>query len=181
MPTDIEIIQQTKTWLKQTVIGHNFCPFAGVPFAKDNIRYWMLKGSNPEENLEILVREMEYLQAHPEIETSLLIVPNALLDFHAYLDFLEIAMALLVEQGYEGVFQLASFHPQYQFEGSEKEDAANFTNRSPYPMLHLLREESVTKALESHPDPAGIPERNITYAREKGSDIFLKVLKDILG
>lgn len=179
MPQDKEIISQTKSWLEQTVIGHNFCPFAAQPFLQDRIRYWLLQGKNPEEHLEILVREMEYLHAHPEIETSLLILPAALGDFHEYLDFLEIAMALLAEQGYEGVFQLASFHPHYKFAGSEEDDAANFTNRSPYPMLHLLREESVEKAIDSHPDPEAIPERNIAHAQEIGADVFRKILIDL--
>lgn len=176
---DTEIISQTKSWLEQTVIGHNFCPFAAHPFKNDRIRYWVLQGKNPEEHLEILVREMEHLQAHPAIETSLLIFPSALSDFYEYLDFLEIAMGLLAEQGFEGIFQIASFHPAYRFEGSDEEDAANFTNRSPYPMLHLLREASVEKAIENHPDPDGIPNRNIAHAQKLGADVFKNILTKI--
>ncbi|MDW3647434.1 MAG: DUF1415 domain-containing protein [Bacteroidia bacterium] len=172
-------ISQSKDWIEQVVIAEQFCPFAKVPFEQDKIRYWVLKGIDQEEHLEILVRELEHLDQHEEIETSLLIFPQALEAFEDYLDFLAMAMELSEEQGYEGVFQIASFHPHYQFEGAEKSDASNYTNRSPYPMLHLLREESVEKAIQLHPNTEAIPQRNIEHAQKLGSEYFEKILEGI--
>lgn len=112
------------------------------------------------------------------IETSLLIFPESLKDFDDYLDFLEIANALMHKQGYEGIYQLASFHPHYYFEGADENDAANYTNRSPYPMLHILREASLERALLNYPDPENIPGRNIKLTRELGLDVMQKLLAD---
>ncbi|MEL6255389.1 MAG: DUF1415 domain-containing protein [Bacteroidota bacterium] len=172
-------VSQSKDWIEKVVIAEQFCPFANVPFEQEKIRYWVLKGQSQEEHLEILVRELEHLNQHEEIETSLLIFPQALAEFEAYLDFLELAMELSVEQGYEGIFQIASFHPLYQFESTENTDASNYTNRSPYPMLHLLREESVDKAIELHPNTEAIPQRNIEHAQKLGSEHFERILAEI--
>ena len=172
-------ISQSKDWSEQVVIAEQFCPFAKVPFEQDKIRYWVLKGQSQEEHLEILIRELEHLDQHQEIETSLLIFPKALEAFEDYLDFLEMAMELSVHHGYEGIFQIASFHPRYQFEGTDSSDASNFTNRSPYPMLHLLREESVEKAIELHPNTEAIPQRNIEHAQKLGSEHFERILAEI--
>ena len=180
MVSDQEVIVHTKSWIEQVIIGENFCPFAALPFRKDQIRYWILKGNAAETHLEILVRELEYLAHHLNIETSVLIIPKALSDFEAYLEFLDLANSLLVEQGYEGIFQIASFHPDYQFAGTDYEDAANFTNRSPYPLLHLLREESVSKAVEAHSNTEEIPNRNIDHARKLGTSHFEDILQKIM-
>ncbi|MEM6806173.1 MAG: DUF1415 domain-containing protein [Bacteroidota bacterium] len=179
MASDQEIVKQTRNWIERVIIGENFCPFAAFPFRKASIRYWILKGIEIEDHLEILVRELEHLTQHEEIETSVLIFPKALSEFEAYLDFLDLANSLLLEQGYEGIFQIASFHPNYQFAGTEYEDAANFTNRSPYPLLHLLREESVSRAIEAHSHTEEIPNRNIEHARKLGASHFENILKEI--
>lgn len=179
MASEQDIIEQTKDWIERVIIGENFCPFAALPFRKDQIRYWILNGKEVETHLEILVRELEYLVHHEEIETSILIIPKSLAEFEAYLDFLDLANALLVEQGYEGIFQIASFHPAYQFAATDYEDAANFTNRSPYPLLHLLREESVSKAVEAHSNTEEIPNRNIDHARKLGASHFENILQEI--
>jgi len=118
--------------------------------------------------LEALVEEMALLDSDTAIETSLLIFTQSVIEFDSFLDCIELANALLIEQGYEGVYQLASFHPDYCFEGEQDNDPANFTNRSPYPMLHLIREASIERALQHYPDPESIPERNIELARSKG-------------
>ena len=110
-------------------------------------------------------------------ETSLLIFPKTLSDFEDYLDMLDIATALFKEQGYEGIYQLASFHPEYRFEGSEPGDPANYTNRSPYPMLHILREASVEQALKTYPDSEKIPQRNIEVMQNLGLKVMQKLLK----
>jgi hypothetical protein len=127
--------------------------------------------------LENLIDECARLDENENIETTLLIYPKAFANFDEYLDFVEIAERLLEVEDYEGIYQLASFHPNYCFEGSNENDAANYTNRSPYPMLHLLREESLEKALETYPNPENIPENNIKLTRELG----LQKLKETLA
>jgi hypothetical protein len=163
-----EIIQQTRNWVEKVVIGLNFCPFAQRELIKERIRFAVSDSISIEAALENLLREIHFLEDNVGTETTLLIYPLAYADFDDYLDLLDLANALIEDQGYEGIFQIASFHPHYQFADSAKDDPANYTNRSPYPMLHLLREESLEIALENHPNPDDIPERNVKFAREKG-------------
>jgi hypothetical protein len=113
----------------------------------------------------------------PTIETSFIIFTNSFEDFDDYLDFLALAETLIEEHAYDGVYQVASFHPKYKFEGSNELDAANYTNRSPYPMLHIIREESLEKAIALHPNTEEIPQRNIEFARGKGLK-YMKLLRD---
>ena len=174
------IISQTKLWLEKIVIGCNFCPFAAKPFFQDKIRYRVVASAQKKEILEALVRECSWLEENEATETSLLILPEGYEKFNAYLDLLDLAEQLLEKEGYEGIFQLASFHPDYRFAGSKADDAANYTNRSPYPILHLLKEESIEKALEKFPDPDKIPDKNIAFAREKGLDYMKNLLKSCL-
>lgn len=174
------IITQTKQWLEKIVIGCNFCPFAAKPFFQDKIRYRVVASAQKKDILEALVRECSWLEENVETETSLLILPEGYEKFDAYLDLLDIAEQLLEKEGYEGIFQLASFHPDYRFAGSKADDAANYTNRSPYPILHLLKEESIEKALEKFPDPDKIPDKNIAFAREKGLEYMKNLLKSCL-
>lgn len=174
------IITQTKQWLEKIVIGCNFCPFAAKPFFQDKIRYRVVASAQKKDILEALVRECSWLEENAETETSLLILPEGYEKFDAYLDLLDIAEQLLEKEGYEGIFQLASFHPGYRFAGSKADDAANYTNRSPYPILHLLKEESIEKALEKFPDPEKIPDKNIAFAREKGLEYMKNLLKSCL-
>ena len=129
--------------------------------------------------LDSFVNEIERLDNNEMIDTCLLILPNAFEKFEDYLGLLSLAEGLLKKKGYEGIYQLASFHPLYLFAGSNEDDAANYTNRSIYPMLHLLREESIDKAIENYKDPGSIPERNINFAREKGL-AYMKMLRDSL-
>ncbi len=132
------------------------------------IRYVVLPEATLESSLEAVIEELRYLDRTAGIETTLLIFPNHFADFEDFLDLLALAEDLSAEQGYEGIYQIASFHPEYCFAGAGDKDPANYTNRSPYPMLHLLREESITKAVDHYIDPEGIPERNIAFAQEKG-------------
>jgi hypothetical protein len=111
---------------------------------------------------------MQFLDQSDDIETTLIIFPDSFAGFEDYLDLVELAEELASDQDYDGIYQVASFHPDYCFADAPQDDPANYTNRSIYPMLHLLREESLTKALENFPDPEGIPDRNIDFAREKG-------------
>ena len=172
------VISQTKRWLETVVIGLNFCPFAGREFRKGTVRYSVLPSADPEEILVRLALELQRLDDHPEIETTLIILPNQLPDFNKYLDIIDLCQDLLEEEGYEGVYQIASFHPSYLFARSAESDPANYTNRSPYPMIHILREASITKALENFPDAEGIPERNIALANEKGLDLMRAMWKN---
>jgi hypothetical protein len=139
--TEEKVITQTRLWLEKIVIGCNFCPFAAKPFFQDKIRYRVVPSAQKKDILETLVRECSWLEENAETETSLLILPEGYEKFNAYLDLLDLAEQLLEKEGYEGIFQLASFHPDYRFAGTKADDAANYTNRSPYPILHLLKEE----------------------------------------
>ncbi len=162
------IKQQTEAWLKNVIIHYNICPFARAVVEKNAVHYCIDEAVITEENLQTLIEEAVRLDNDDEIETSLLIYANAFSEFDDFLDYLELANQLLSLQDYDGVYQLASFHPRYCFEGADETDAANYTNRSPYPMLHLIREASIEKALKFYPNPERIPERNIKLTRELG-------------
>ncbi len=160
------VIDATRKWLSDFVIEHNLCPFARRELANETIRFVESDASDIERLLGQLHQELMLLEQDATVETTLLIHPNVLSDFQDYLDFLDIANGLLIELDLEGIFQVASFHPDYQFADTKFSDPENLTNRSPYPMLHLLREASVEKAVASHPDPESIPERNIALMKQ---------------
>lgn len=171
----------TRQWLEQVVIGFNLCPFARREFENGRIRFAVCGAENPEELLLAFATELERLEREPQIETTLLIFPNALRDFFDFLDLVDMAQGWVDEQGLEGVYQLASFHPRYQFDGTAPNEPANYTNRSPWPIIHLLREDSVEKAIAAYPDTGTIPQRNIALAKEKGlafwQDLLLRLRK----
>lgn len=163
-------------WINSVVIGCNFCPFAAKAMLRKSIRYVVLEDVTLESTLEALVQELHHLDTVEDIETSLLIFPGQFADFGAYLNMIDLAEQLSADQGYDGVYQIASFHPAYCFAGSTDDDPANYTNRSPYPMLHILREASITRAVDNYPDPEGIPERNIAFSQNKGLE-YMKLLQ----
>jgi len=165
---DTLVIEQTKRWIKEVVVGCNFCPFAAKALLRKTIRYTVLPSATLKNSLGTLFKELKHLDGDREIETTFIIFPDDFADFGDYLKLVRKAERLIKRHGYEGIYQLASFHPQYCFDGSTEEDAANYTNRSVYPMLHLLREASITIALENFPDPENIPHRNIEYAQRRG-------------
>ena len=158
-----EVFTATQRWLERAVIGLNLCPFAKSVFVKKQIRYALTAATGPDELLAELEQELNLLaNTEPaELETTLLIHPQVMTDFIDFHFFLAEADALIRNLGYEGVFQIASLHPQYEFAGSQPDDIANFTNRAPYPTLHLLRESSIDRAVAAFPDAADIFERNI--------------------
>jgi len=170
--TPEEIIATTKQWLERAVIGLDLCPFARAVHVRDQIRYAVSGAETPEELLAELFEELQALVAADpgEIETTLLIHPKVLADFLDYNDFLELANAAVAELGLEGVIQIASFHPRYRFLGTKPDAIENYTNRSPYPMLHLLREASVERAVAAFPDAAQIFEKNIETLRRLGPE-----------
>jgi len=177
--TTEQIIDQTKKWILDVVIGCNLCPFAANVVKQQSIFYKVETSMDPDVCLDSFVSEMQRLDNNEIIETSFLIFPNGFEKFDDYLFLLSLAEKLLKRNGYEGIYQVASFHPLYLFVDSAENDPANYTNRSIYPMLHLLREKSIDKALEHYKSPESIPERNINFTREKGL-VYMKMLRDAL-
>ena len=157
LPSQDTIIQQTRQWIRSVVIGLNLCPFAARPVDRGTVRYVVSDAQTLEACLTALMQEVQRLDEDESIDTTLLILPAAFSDFEDFLELTDLADALLEENDYEGVYQVASFHPDYHFADAPEDDPADFTNRSIYPMLHLLREEQVEQAIDSHPDPDGIP------------------------
>lgn len=172
-----QIIEQTRKWITDVVIACNFCPFAAREVKRNSIHYQVETANTTEACLTAFLQECKRLDEQPAIETVLLIFPHAFPAFDQYLDLLGLAEKLLKKKGYEGIYQVASFHPEYRFAGAPADDPANFTNRSIYPMLHLLREESIEAALKRYPDPDSIPADNIHFARDKGYT-YMKMLRD---
>ncbi len=165
-----DAIERTRRWIADVVIGLNLCPFARRVFDGGLIRFTVTGVTKAAELRDVLADELRSLAATPaeQVETALLIHPNALPDFLDYNDFVAEADELLAELGLEGVIQIASFHPHYQFAGTRPDDVENYTNRSPFPMLHLLREDSITKVNDDPEKLADIPERNIATLRRLG-------------
>jgi len=165
-------IDDTRDWVERVVIGLKLCPFAPAPALKGLIRYATSDADTRESLLEDLATELQRLVASPpeEIETTLLIHPRVLQDFYDFNDFLEVADELLRMLGLEGEIQIASFHPDYQFTGTPSDDIGNETNRSPYPTLHLLREESIARAVDSFGDTSSIPATNLMTLKRVGRE-----------
>ncbi len=178
--TDHKIIQQTKSWVEKIVIGLDLCPFASQPFLNDAIEYSVINGDSLEQHLQALADNFSRLDASSEIETSLLIYPEAYQNFDDYLELLDYAHHMLDDLNYDGIYQIASFHPDYRFDGSAENDASNFSNRSPCPMLHLIRENSLEVAVASYPDIEQVPENNIKKLREIGYEEMREKLKTII-
>ena len=168
--SDETVISATQAWLEKAVIGLNLCPFAKAVHVKRQIRYVVSHARTEEALVEDLLHELQLLaSADPgDIETTLLVHPDVLTDFLDYNDFLDIADAAVEELGLDGVLQVASFHPQYQFADSHPDDMGNFSNRAPYPTLHLLREDSVDKAVAAFPEADAIFETNIATLEKLG-------------
>ena len=168
--TDEEVLAKTKHWLEAAVIGLNLCPFAKAVYVKNQVRLVISKARHADDLLEELDRELDLLVATPasKIDTTLLIHPTLFEDFLDFNDFLEVAEGVVDEHGLEGVVQLASFHPQFQFDGTELDDISNYTNRAPFAILHLLRETSVERAVEAFPQADAIFETNIATLEKLG-------------
>ena len=161
--SDEEAIAATKLWLEKAVIGLNLCPFAKGVHVKNQVRYVVSAAQTPEDLLAEVLKEFEVLAeaSSEKIDTTLLIHPQVLTDFLDYNDFLEVVDAALEEVDLAGILQVASMHPQYQFADTELDDITNYTNRSPYPTLHILREDSIDRAVQAFPQPQAIYEANM--------------------
>ena len=171
-------IEATQSWLDKAVIGLNLCPFAKAVQAKGQIRWVLSEATDPKARLAELMHELQLLAAADpqQIDTTLLIHPQVLTDFLDYNDFLDVADAALEELGLDGELQIASFHPQYQFADTDVDDVGNLSNRSPFPTLHLLREDSIERAVAAFPEAEAIYERNIETLEKLGADGWQKLL-----
>jgi uncharacterized protein len=178
--TAVDPIAQTRNWLEKAVIGLNLCPFAKAVYVKNQVRFVLSDATTPEALIEQLAEELLLLRDTPaeQIDTTLIIHPDVLSDFLDYNDFLDNADAAVEALDLAGILQVASFHPDYQFDGTHAEDASNYTNRAPFPTLHLLREDSVERAVAAFPDPDVIVERNIATLDKLGADGFKRLLAE---
>tara|TARA_R110000822_G_scaffold62230_13_gene153465 strand:- start:27 stop:617 length:591 start_codon:yes stop_codon:yes gene_type:complete len=174
--SDGSVVQATRKWVEDVVVGYNLCPFAKRELVRDRVRFVVSEADNEDSLLQALQTELLRLDDEPETETTLLIHPHVLQNFADYNEFLGAADGLLSYLDLEGVYQIASFHPDYQFADTATDAAENHTNRSPFPMLHLLREASLEAAIDSHPDVDGIPQRNIELMNKLGADKMRDIL-----
>ncbi|MFG3448359.1 DUF1415 domain-containing protein [Stenotrophomonas sp. NPDC047960] len=177
-PDGSDPIAETRRWLEQIVIGLNLCPFAKAVYVKDQVRFVLSDATTIEALVEELAEELVLLRDTPaeQIDTTLIVHPDVLTDFLDYNDFLDNADAAIEALDLQGILQVASFHPQYQFAGVAPDDVSNYTNRSPYPTLHLLREDSVERAVAAFPDPDVIVERNIETLDKLGIEGWTRLL-----
>jgi len=178
LPSIAEVERKSLGWVSAFVVGLNLCPFARPLLASDALRLKVSEATEDQDVAAALLDEIELIQkaSEEEIATTLVVFPNALSRFDAYLAFLDGAQQLLEEMDLLGVLQLASFHPDYQFAREPEDAASHYTNRAPFPMIHLLREDMVTRALETFPNPEKIPERNIQTLEGLGRERLQQML-----
>jgi len=174
---DDKIIESVRRWVESVVVELNLCPFARRELVKNRVRLTVTEARTDEQLLMALGAELELLGSDPSIETTLLVHPEVQQGFSDYNQFLDLVDGLLQQMKLDGIFQIASFHPDYQFGGTNPDDAENYTNRSPYPMLHLLREESLERAIADHPDADQISARNIELMNRLGVDKLKALLQ----
>ena len=175
--SDNLIINSVRLWIDSFVVGLNLCPFAKRELVHDKVRFVTTNVNSEDRLLGVLQAELELLNSNNTIETTLLIHPEVLRDFYDYNEFLNLADRLLKEMQFEGIYQVASFHPNYQFANTSPEDVENYTNRSPYPMLHILREDSLEKAIANYPEIDLIPEKNIELMESMGQDELNNIMQ----
>ena len=170
MLTDSPALTQTRAWVERAVIGLNLCPFAKAPQVKGLVRYVQSEASDPAGLLTDLMNELQRLAKAPRerLETTLLVHPKVFTDFADFNDFIGVAEDTVADLGLEGVIQVASFHPDYRFEGTAADDITNATNRSPHPTLHLIREDSIDRAVASFPEAETIYEANMATMERLG-------------
>ncbi|QJW85220.1 DUF1415 domain-containing protein [Ramlibacter terrae] len=172
MPAADTVVADTRRWLERAVIGLNLCPFAKAVLAKGQVHFAVTESDQAPDVLRDFERELQALVAldAAKRDTTLLAIPNALQDFLDFNDLTAKAERLVRKRGLEGVVQVASFHPRFVFAGTDEDDITNATNRAPYPTLHLLREESIDRAVAAFPDPAAIYETNMQTLEDPGEE-----------
>ncbi len=176
-----QVIARVERWVEAVVIGLNLCPFASSALRRGQLHIVVSDSDIMAECLQQLADEADALVAGDLQDTTLFVLPEGFADFDDYLDLLAMAEALLDDIGLEGQVQVASFHPEYQFEDTDYDDAENWTNRAPYPILHLLTEDSVARAVDSHPDPEGIPDANIDKLEDMGTEMLQALNRAVDG
>ena len=171
-------ISQTREWVSSVIVKYNFCPFARKEVENNCIHYIVSNANTIDDAVMDMLEQCIELDRESERETTLIMFDNGFSDFEDFLDLVDLANALLVAQGFEGKYQIANFHPDYVFADSNETDPANYTNRAPFPTLHLIREASMSEALENYDEPESIPEHNINLARRKGIDFWQQLLEN---
>ena len=179
--TDESVISSVRQWVESVVVDLNLCPFAKRELVKNRVRFAATEVTTEEQLLIALQAELELLNNEPSVETTLLIHPNVLQSFYDYNQFLNYVDGLLSQMKLDGIYQVASFHPDYQFAGTNADDAESYTNRSPYAMLHIIREESLERAIASYPDVDEIPERNRALMNTLGESRLKELLQTCIG
>jgi hypothetical protein len=170
-------VATVRQWVETVVVDLNLCPFAKRELVNNRVRFSLTNATTEKALLQAQRVELALLERNPSVETTLLIHPDVLQDFYDYNQFLDCAEALLAEMELEGVYQIAGFHPLYQFAGTGPDDVENYTNRSPYPLLHFIREDSLERAIANHPDVSGIPTRNIELMNSMGVERLRSLLQ----
>jgi hypothetical protein len=178
MEPEVELVRK---WIIEVVVGLNFCPFAAKPLKTGKIHFSVNKATTLKSALETFAKLCSMLDENDEVDTAIVVLPDGFDSFQDYLHLVDCCEQLITKEGFEGTYQVASFHPKYVFQGSGEDDPANYTNRSPFPLLHILREEMIESALEKYPHPEKIPENNIEMTRKLGLEhmksLFLACLK----
>lgn len=176
-----DALETTRKWVEKVVVAYQLCPFAKSPFEQDKIRYHALPSSDLKDLKKEILAELAFLGEHSskELETTLLVLTEGFTNFLEFWDLVGLAEDWLEEADYTGVYQIASFHPAYIFAGTRPDEAQNYTNRSPLPTLHLIREDSLEKAIDSHPNIEEVPNRNIRLMEEKGRAHWEQLLAEI--
>ncbi len=169
---------QTRQWVSNVIVKYNFCPFARKEVENNCIHYYTSQSISIDDAVMEMLEQCNQLNSLAERETTLIMFEQGFSDFEEFLDLVDLANALLVAQGFEGKYQIANFHPDYVFADSDENDAANYTNRAPFPTLHLIREASMSAALDKYNEPESIPEHNIKLARRKGIDFWQALLEN---
>ena len=172
-----KVAASVRQWVESMVVGLNLCPFAKRELVKNRIRFAVTEASTEEQLLKALEAELELINQDRSVETTLLIHPEVLQDFYDFKLFLGYTDSLLVRMQLKGIFQIASFHPDYRFFGTGSDDAENYTNRSPYPVLHLIREESLERVITDYPDVNEIPARNIALMNDLGHEKLREIMR----
>ncbi len=180
MDKDQIIITETKNWISKIVIGCSFCPFASKVFINENIYFKIAAFKKSSLVLNELAIEFQRLDQTEDIETTILILPEGFKVFSHFLELLSAGNYLIKALKRQKIFQLASFHPQYVFKGTQKNDPSNYTNRSPYPVIQILRQSSITRVLAYYDTPENIPVKNMAYAREKGVAYMKELLQQCI-
>lgn len=172
--------KQMREWVSSVIVKYNFCPFARKEVESNCIHYQISQSITLDDAVMDMLEQCSELDQQAQRETTLLMFEQGFKDFEEFLDLIDLANALLAAQGYEGKYQIANFHPDYVFADSDDSDAANYTNRAPYPTLHLIREASMSEALDNYNEPESIPEHNIKLARRKGIDFWQQLLQNCI-